>query len=580
MLKVWGKVVLLAGLAAGCAGNVRPQGPTDVPPVAGADTMVAPPVVPVDTQGATELPQPEAPAPTRSDLAPLPLPQGISADDFDISLGFNGRVAFWLDYYQKYGDTFAKWLGRMSRYEPFIRKQLTSAGLPSDLIYLALIESGFSPNATSHARAVGIWQFMAETARMQGMEVSTYVDERRDPIRATEAAVRHLRGLYRELGSWYLAAAAYNSGEGRVTRALDTLAGGARGADSLFWQIAPALPGETRDYVPQFVAAAILGKYPDRFGLTAASPGPDDFDVIRVDQPTDLAVIARAARTDADVIRRLNAQYYLGVTPPGRTVSVRVPAGTAARVRARLADMSRRERVHNLRYTASSGDTPKAVAQRFGVSLSAFRKANHLTKKTRRLAQGRELIIPLAPPASLARAEPAKAKSRARDDESGAREDRPAPADSSAAPAARAEGRLSTRDVPASSERESRGAAAARAGDPDESGTAGKSARKPSGRTATYVVRPGDTLSGIARAHGLTVARLRALNGLSRRSIIRPGQRLVLQRSRPKVYTVRAGDTLWSIAQDHGVSVERLRAWNELAADAVLRPGDALALEP
>ncbi len=520
--------------------------------------------------GAAELPQTEAPAPMPSDLAPLPLPDGVRADDFDISLGFNGRVQFWLGYYQKYGDTFSKWLVRMSRYEPFIRRELKDAGLPSDLIYLALIESGFAPNATSRARAVGIWQFMAETARDQGMEVSTYVDERRDPIRATEAAVRHLRGLYHELGSWYLAAAAYNSGDGRVTRALDTLAAGARGADSLFWQIAPALPGETRDYVPQFVAAAILAKYPDRFGLAPGSlPGPDDFDVIRVSKPTDLAAIARAARTDLDVIRRLNAQYYLGVTPPARTVPVRVPAGLAERVRDRLADMPMRERVHNLRYTADRGDTPRAVAKRFGVSLSAFRKANHLSKKTRRLAQGRALVIPLAPAAALARADRRQSRSGA-EEETARRDDRGPPPDSSAAArASRAGTRIAARDLPAGRDA-SEPAHAARAST-DKAQTT---------RTTTYRVKPGDTLAGIARAHGTTVVRLRALNGLDRRSVIQPGQRLVVKRSRLAVYRVRDGDTLWSIAQAHGVSVEHLRAWNDLAPDAVIRPGDALSVMP
>lgn len=572
MLKVVAGVVLLAGLAAGCAGGARPAGPADLPTGTATDTLAGAPVPKSDTAGETgaaELPQPEAPAPIPSDLAPMPLPAGIAADDFDISLGFNRRVEFWLDYYLKYAETFSKWLVRMSRYEPFIRQEMKSAGLPSDLIYLALIESGFSPNATSRARAVGIWQFMAETARLQGMEVSTYIDDRRDPIRATQAAVRHLRGLYRQLGSWYLAAAAYNSGEGRVTRALDAVSDGARGADSLFWEIAPALPGETRDYVPKFVAAAILAKYPDRFGLAMGPlPGPDDFDVIRVGRPTDLAAIARAARTDEDVIRRLNAQYYLGVTPPNRTVPVRVPAGLAERVRARLADMSARERVHNLRYTADAGDTPRSVARRFGVSLSAFRKANHLSKRTRRLAHGRNLVIPLAAAASLAQAEPPR-RSRSADPEPARREERGSTQDSApASPASGSGARTTARDLPATR---------AEADSPRSSRSTAKSV---AARTATYRVRSGDTLSEIARAHGTTVTRLRALNGLGRRSVIQPGQRLVLERSRAAVYRVRKGDTLRSIAREHGVSLDRLCAWNDLAPDAVIRPGDAISVEP
>ncbi len=575
-------VVAIAGvalLAAGCAGRMQPVGPTDLPP---RDSTAVPARTSADTDIVV---QPPAPAVQPRELDPLPLPSGVATNDFDIALEYNRRVEYWLEYFQRYHDTFALWLERMSRYEPLIRRELTGAGLPGDLVYLALIESGFLPSAISSARAVGIWQFMEGTARMEGLEVSTYIDERRDPVRATQAAVHHLGGLYRELGSWYLVAAAYNSGSGRVTRALDAEAGGARGADSLFWRIVPVLPAETRDYVPKLLAASILAKYPERFGIAPrALPGPDDVAVVHIGRATDLAAIARAARTDESVIRRLNPEFYLGVTPPGRRVAVRVPAGRARGLLARLDDMPRRERVHDLRYVADAGDTPTEIARRYGVSLAALRKANHLKKKTRVLAEGRQLRIPLgapapallaqgeektkstgklasaehkAPAAATARAAesgsadaPARTRVSAQDSDATSRDDasaRPkarasvadADTDASARPKARTSVADADTDAPARPKARPSGAdadsdapahpkARASRADAEAAAPARTKVRTAQRDADTYVVRPGDTLANIADAHDLTLPQLRELNGLSRVSVIQPGQKLRL----------------------------------------------------
>ncbi len=555
------EITLLALVASGCAGRVRPAGVGDAVVV---EEPRAQPQTGVDTMNAA-VPGGAGREVTRQDLEPLPLPEGVSPDSFDISLQYNGRVEYWLRYFQRYRGTFAGWLERMARYEPYIRRQLTSAGLPGDLVYLALIESGFVTGATSSAHAVGIWQFMAGTARMEGMEVSTYVDERRDPIRATDAAVHHLRSLHRELGSWYLVAAAYNAGSGRVARALDSMAGGARGADSLFWRIEPVLPGETRDYVPKFLAASMLAKYPALFGVTADKlPSADDFEVVHVRRPTDMAALARAARTSEDVIRHLNPEFYLGVTPPGRTVAVRVPAGHAGKVLARLTAMSRAERAHDLHYTASAGETPASVAERYGVSLPALRKANHLKKKNRVLAEGRELIIPMVPAGALATAEgDAHTKTAA------ARPVRSTVAD--AGPKA------GTSHAPGESAHPAGSSARAQA--PEPAAKAAPRVQESPGRTGgRYRVRPGDTLAGIAGKHGLTLAQLLELNGLRKGSVIQPGQEIVVSRRKLVLYRVRDGDTLFRIAREHGVTVERVREWNSLPDDAVLHPGDRVEL--
>ncbi len=397
---------------------------------------------------------------------PPPVTPGIDPADFDLPVVVNAPVEQAIESFLRHKPTFEGWLARETRYGHLIRSRLAAAGLPADLINLALIESGFSPTATSSAGAVGIWQFMPGTARLEGLEISTYIDERRDPVRATEAAVRHLRSLYRQFGSWYLAAAAYNSGSGRVERTLSAVAGGARGEDSLFWSIENALPSETRGYVPQLIAAAILSRYPDRYGLATPPPAPQDYDTVRVDEATDLPVIARATDTSGEEIRALNPRFVLGVTPPGRSVAVRVPAGTAEFFATALARIPSEARVHDLEYTVRRGDTAPAIANRYGVRLAALRGANHL-ERGRRLPRGRHLLIPLAPAT-----------------------------------------------VTAALDREAVRTASARH---PASGA---------GRKGGYTVRTGDTLWGIAHRHGTTVARLRDWNDLSDDAVIHPGDRL------------------------------------------------------
>jgi membrane-bound lytic murein transglycosylase D len=282
------------------------------------------------------------------------LPFGVNPSDYDISIQSNERVEHFIEYFgNQHHDRFAMWLSRMARFETHIRERLLTEGLPGDLVYLAMIESGFSPDAVSSARAVGLWQLMEGTARLEGLEVSTYVDERRDPIKSTDAAIRHLKGINSVFGSWYLTAAAYNSGASRVARTLKAETGSVRGGDSLFWKIDALLPAETRNYVPQLIAAAIIAKNPERFGFgDVPRQQPTPYELIPVTGATDLAAIAMVTGSTVAEIRALNPQLYRGVTPPKRTVQVRVPEGTAEGLAAALAKLPARERVTNLTHTA------------------------------------------------------------------------------------------------------------------------------------------------------------------------------------------------------------------------------------
>lgn len=330
---------------------------------------------------------------------------------WDLPVTRNERVEWWIDFLEgRNRDKTQLWLERTGRYAPMIQAELRRRGMPEDLLYLAMIESGLSPKAYSHAAASGMWQFIAETGKRYGLEVSGEVDERRDPIRSTSAALDYLQDLYGRFGSWYLAAAAYNSGENRVERILRERAGGAKGADSLFWKIAPHLPRETRDYVPLMLAAAHIGKEPAKYGFTELKYQDElDFDVVWVPGSANLSMIAEASGVELDEIMELNTQLTKGRTPSNRGWSVRIPAGRrvafdsafpALYRGARLAVSEPASRPAAAASTAAAGshrvargETLSHIAKRYGITVSTLRRANG-NLDPRRLRVGQVVRVP------------------------------------------------------------------------------------------------------------------------------------------------------------------------------------------
>ena len=241
------------------------------------------------------------------------------------------RVDYWVKRFQTDRRTdIVTYLERKGRYAPIISEALAKRGMPQDLVYLAMIESGFDPKAYSRARASGIWQFIGETGQRYGLDINRAVDERNDPVKATEAALSYLGDLYDRFGSWYLAAAAYNTGENRVARILRETTGRKKGTDEDYYRIWKRLPRETREYVPLRVAAARIGKDPAAYGFEALVPhAPWAFAEVVARPATPLRTLARQAGVSVADLKALNPHLKLDRTRNDEPMVVRVPAPSA-----------------------------------------------------------------------------------------------------------------------------------------------------------------------------------------------------------------------------------------------------------
>jgi membrane-bound lytic murein transglycosylase D len=319
---------------------------------------------------------------------------------YELPLDTNEKVDRWIRYFQAdIHERFSTYLARLGTYGPMISERLRAAGLPQDLLYLALIESGMNPRAYSRAGAAGVWQFIRGTGRLYGLRVDYWVDERRDPFKATDAAIAHLADLYDEFGSWYLAAAAYNAGAGRVRRAI------ARTGRNDYWALTNgrSLRRETRNYVPKMIAAALIAKNPAKYGFHHVVPElPWEFDVAEVPDATSMDVLADAAEVDEAVMRDLNPEYLRHVTPPDRRVTIRVPVGKAEVFQVNYANIPPDKRVTWLIHVVTRGQTLGQIAGRYGTSVTAIRAANG-NVNPRRLQIGQKLVVPRsASPARVA----------------------------------------------------------------------------------------------------------------------------------------------------------------------------------
>jgi membrane-bound lytic murein transglycosylase D len=334
--------------------------------------------------------------------------RGEVPPQFDIPIVRNAKVEQWITYFQGRGRKwFGIWLERSGRYVPMMRKILNEHDLPEDLVYLAMIESGFSSRAYSRARAVGPWQFMKSTGRLYGLRANFWVDERRDPEKSSIAAARHLKDLYDQFQSWKLAAAAYNAGAGKVSRAIR------RYRTEDFWELARGryLRPETRHYVPKLIAAALIAKEPEKYGFTGIEyQDPLEYDKIVLKRPVNLIQLAEATRIDLDDLLALNPELNHPVTPPEAVnYELRIPSGRSSDFVAALDSIYDGEQVQYMAHKVRKGDNLQRIAKIYRTSADKISKMNGLSGQGR-VKQGQVLLIPVPLDAKLASA-PKRAES-------------------------------------------------------------------------------------------------------------------------------------------------------------------------
>ncbi len=319
--------------------------------------------LPDEASAAIALPEPEAfrPEEVDTDLTRDPWAEAL-ADSLRVEAGqpappypveVNGPVQQFLERFQvsPRRELVSRWLDRSSRYLDMIRRVLRKKGLPEDLAFTAMIESGFNPLAVSRAGAKGLWQFMERTGRRYGLRVNRWVDERLDPEKSTEAAANYLKDLFGQFGHWFLAQAAYNAGEVKVARAVE------RARSNDFWTIARGrwLRNETKDFVPQIQAAMLIAREPERYGFQLSPEEPMAYEVVSVPFSVELKKLAALAGLAPQALSDLNPELRRGMTPPGGLYALKVPSGAAVRVAEEL------DRLRTQRAEAARGSTKRVA---------------------------------------------------------------------------------------------------------------------------------------------------------------------------------------------------------------------------
>ncbi|MBN2705289.1 MAG: LysM peptidoglycan-binding domain-containing protein [Deltaproteobacteria bacterium] len=457
---------------------------------------------------------------------------------YQFPLVMNARVQHFISYYSTVQNRFMhRSLARSHRYLGMMREILRAHDIPEELAYMVLVESGFTNHAYSSARACGPWQFISATGKRYGLKINAWVDERRDPVKATYAAAAYLADLYTMFDSWYLAAAAYNAGEGKIQRAMR------RHQTDDFWEMARFnyLKRETKDYIPRLLAAIMIAREPEKYGFVEIEyEDPFAFDVVRLEDATDLKVIAWAAEVTVEEIRKLNPELSYWCTPPGAgDYELRVPEGSGERCQQVLCGLPPEKRITFRRHLILPGDTLSTIARRYRTGVDQIKELNRLAGT--RIRAGRELLIPV-----------------------------------------RVAG-----GGPVVFDREIYSSGSPAALPPLRSGSGGQTA---------YRVRPGDSLWKIARRYNLRVADLQLFNNLGRSTAIKPGQVLRLRpatvirvkpkpvsvvkgkKERQEIVTLNRGDNLWRIARRYQVTVSELESWNRLPPGKILQPGQQLVV--
>jgi membrane-bound lytic murein transglycosylase D len=451
--------------------------------------------------------------------------------EFDIPIVINAKVEQFIQYFQTTGRRpFSNWLARSERYIPVMRNLLRENGLPEDLVYLALIESGFNPYAYSRSKASGPWQFIYLTGIRYGLRSNWWIDERRDPEKSTVAAAKYLKDLYDMFDCWYLAAAGYNAGEKKIATAMK------RYRTEDFWELTKYryLKRETKDYVPQMIAAALIAKDPEKYGFVGIEyQEPLRYEKVKVPEVTDLRLIAQACEASMDEIKDLNPELSRWCTPPNfPDYEVKIPFGKKELFLSNFGILYPGERFQFKTHLVKKGDTLSTIARLYRVDLEPILEINRLNKKSR-LATGMNLVIPL-------------------------------PKD--------------------------QGPKANRVAEKKSAGRVQPSAPV---ETTTYTIKKGDTLWSIANETGVNIGALSRWNNLYPEKKLMPGDKLKIKvtnlsdpldephgkrMEKEMIYVVKEGDTLWGIAKKFNLTISEIKAWNHLNETGQIRPEERLKL--
>ncbi|WP_287723554.1 LysM peptidoglycan-binding domain-containing protein [Hallerella sp.] len=461
----------------------------------------------------------------------------LNRAEFTLPIEFNERVMQEIQYMSTRAHDFTEAsLSRKTAFEEMIYAKIDSMGMPRDLIFLSLVESGYKIKAYSRAKAAGLWQFIPSTGKRYGLYQDFWMDMRRNPELSTVAAMRYLKRLHDEFGDWLMAMAAYNCGEGCVRRRIrelkeDTLWDSTK--TITYWDL--NLPKETMHYVPRILAAMTIGHYPEHYGMDVEKREPVAFDTVTVVEFMPLDQVAKAAGVDTKTIQELNLELNRWCTPPKESGYVmRIPEGTRDSFLVAYEKMDKKSWSRWQYHKVMSGENLGKISRKYGVSVKDIQSANHL--KNTRIRCGQTLMIPL--PSSAYNSNSSKNSTQT---------------------------------------------------------NSSQSSKKSSVRT--YKVKPGDNLGSIARKFGVSVSQLQKWNGVDG-SAIRAGQVLYVEKPVEKPvekaiakpvekksegnfikHTVQSGESLWDISRTYGVTIEQIVEWNKKKSTKV-KAGEVLRIQP